>query len=145
MAKQCSAKRADGGPCKGRPLKDGLCLFHATSPELVRRRRAGRRKGGLRSTLRPTAPDLPQVELQSKESVLQALSNVANRVARGEIAPRVAGVIIAACGVAVRLLEDSPEGASVIFEVHPPPAEAQIPDDPNLCDPRLHNKPEFQN
>ncbi len=86
----CPVTLADGSACGAPALKadpEGLCLFHSGSPDAVRTRREGSRKGGLASHASAPEADLG-IDLGSAEGILGTLQRVAEAVAAGRLDPR---------------------------------------------------------
>jgi hypothetical protein len=130
---RCIALRKSGGRCSAKAVNDSTyCLFHSPEPEHKLASTLGRRKGGLRAhqDSRLLPPGTPDVKIASARDVSALLSQVINRVQRGELEVRVANSVAYIAGVLLTSLEHASSVTSVEFNIVVPSGE--IPIDPNL-------------
>jgi hypothetical protein len=111
---RCKAIATSGQPCKAKPHKDGLCLFHsdpAKAAELGR-------KGGLRRQRTYDQSDEPVAPLESAADVKRMLAETMAGVLAGSLDPKIGSSVAYVATVLLRA-----------YEVDPPPA-ADTPTQP---------------
>jgi hypothetical protein len=107
--RRCEAVRKDGSPCRAPALpNEPRCCFHSADPQVIKRRAAGRRQGGLsRSAPARTLPETePDVPLDSARDVVRLLAGTINSVRKGQIDPRSGNCIGQLAGALLKALQD---------------------------------------
>jgi len=92
---RCRATTQAGKPCRAFAVREGYCLFHSPDADLRRKCDVGRRVGGLRKAvpMGVTADDGPMPDLGTVEAVAKYLGELAVKVERGRLHPRVANSV----------------------------------------------------
>lgn len=94
-SEHCRALRANGSPCKGRPLADGLCFAHQANAQ------ANRAKGGQnRSNAARSLKMLPA----RLRPIADLLTAAIDEVHSGKLAPAQATAMAALAGALVRVV-----------------------------------------